>query len=72
MVRPRSAPLLDTRLRFTTPGYPAGAALGLMYFVGFQRTWLAARAELPTRPGIRAAAVGACGDAVRVGVGGVG
>ncbi|MDQ4094308.1 MAG: MFS transporter [Actinomycetota bacterium] len=34
------APLLDTRLLSTTPGYPMGAALGLMYFVGFSGIWL--------------------------------
>jgi EmrB/QacA subfamily drug resistance transporter len=40
MVRRDRAPLLDTRLLSATPGYPAGAALGLMYFVGFSGIWL--------------------------------
>ncbi|MGB8961536.1 MAG: MFS transporter [Pseudonocardiaceae bacterium] len=40
MVRRDRAPLLDTRLLSTTPGYPAGAALGMVYFVGFSGIWL--------------------------------
>lgn len=40
MVRRDRPPLLDTRLLSTTPGYPAGAALGLLYFVGFSGIWL--------------------------------
>ncbi len=40
MVRRDRAPLLDTRLLSTTPGYPAGATLGLVYFVGFSGIWL--------------------------------
>lgn len=34
------APLLDTRLLSATPGYPAGALLALLYFVGFSGIWL--------------------------------
>lgn len=40
MVRRDRAPLLDTRLLSTTPGYPAGAAVGLTYFVGYSGIWL--------------------------------
>ncbi|MDQ3824730.1 MAG: MFS transporter [Actinomycetota bacterium] len=40
MVRHHRPPLLDTRLLSATPGYPAGAALGLVYFVGFSGIWL--------------------------------
>jgi EmrB/QacA subfamily drug resistance transporter len=40
MVRRDHPPLLDTRLLSTTPGYPTGAAVGLMYFVGFSGIWL--------------------------------
>ncbi|MGH3984549.1 MAG: MFS transporter [Pseudonocardiaceae bacterium] len=40
VVRRGRAPLLDTRLLSATPGYPTGAALGLMYFVGFSGIWL--------------------------------
>ncbi|MBV9143881.1 MAG: MFS transporter [Pseudonocardiales bacterium] len=40
MVRRGRAPLLDTRMLSATPGYPAGAALGLVYFVGFSGIWL--------------------------------
>ncbi|MGH3752376.1 MAG: MFS transporter [Pseudonocardiaceae bacterium] len=40
MVRRDRAPLLDTRLLSATPGYPTGAALGLVYFVGFSGIWL--------------------------------
>ncbi|MFZ0120075.1 MAG: MFS transporter [Pseudonocardiaceae bacterium] len=40
MVRRDRAPLLDTRLLSATPGYPAGALLGLVYFVGFSGVWL--------------------------------
>lgn len=40
MVRRQRAPLLDTRLLSTTPGYPTGAALGLLYFIGFSGIWL--------------------------------
>jgi EmrB/QacA subfamily drug resistance transporter len=37
--RHRRQPLLDPRLA-STPGYPAGAAIGLVYFVGFTGIWL--------------------------------
>ncbi|MGH8922744.1 MAG: MFS transporter, partial [Actinomycetes bacterium] len=40
MVRRDRAPLLDTRLLSATPGYPMGAALGLVYFTGFSGIWL--------------------------------
>jgi EmrB/QacA subfamily drug resistance transporter len=40
MVRRNRPPLLDMRLLSATPGYPAGAALGLVYFVGFSGVWL--------------------------------
>lgn len=40
VVRRGRAPLLDTRLLSVTPGYPTGAALGLLYFVGFSGIWL--------------------------------
>jgi EmrB/QacA subfamily drug resistance transporter len=40
MVRRGRQPLLDTRLLSHTPGYPAGAALGLLYFIGFSGIWL--------------------------------
>jgi EmrB/QacA subfamily drug resistance transporter len=40
MVRRDRPPLLDTRLLSATRGYPAGAALGLTYFVGFSGIWL--------------------------------
>jgi EmrB/QacA subfamily drug resistance transporter len=40
MVRRDRAPLLDTRLLSATSGYPTGAALGLVYFVGFSGIWL--------------------------------
>ncbi|MGH3991949.1 MAG: MFS transporter, partial [Pseudonocardiaceae bacterium] len=40
MVRRDRAPLLDTRLLSATPGYPAGAALGMVYFIGFSGIWL--------------------------------
>ncbi|HKR50427.1 MAG TPA: MFS transporter, partial [Pseudonocardiaceae bacterium] len=40
MVRRARAPLLDTRLLSATPGYPTGAALGLVYFIGFSGIWL--------------------------------
>jgi EmrB/QacA subfamily drug resistance transporter len=33
-------PLLEPRLLTDTPGYPAGAAIGLCYFVGFTGIWL--------------------------------
>lgn len=35
------APLLDPVLVTGTPGYPAGALIGLTYFVGFSGVWLA-------------------------------
>jgi EmrB/QacA subfamily drug resistance transporter len=34
------APLLDTRLLTDTPGYPAGATIGAVYFAGFSGIWL--------------------------------
>lgn len=40
MVRRGRVPLLDTRLLSATPGYPAGAALGFVYYVGFTGIWL--------------------------------
>ncbi len=40
MVRHGQAPLLDTELLSTTPGYPTGATVGLVYFVGFSGIWL--------------------------------
>jgi EmrB/QacA subfamily drug resistance transporter len=40
MVSRHRPPLLDTRLLYATPGYPAGAALGMVYFVGFSGIWL--------------------------------
>ncbi len=40
MVRRDRAPLLDTRLLSATSGYPTGAALGLVYFVGLGGVWL--------------------------------
>ena len=40
MVRHDRAPLLDTRLLSAMPGYPTGAALGLVYFIGFSGIWL--------------------------------
>jgi EmrB/QacA subfamily drug resistance transporter len=40
MVRRGRAPLLDPRLISATPGYPAGAALALVYFVGYSGIWL--------------------------------
>jgi hypothetical protein len=40
IVRLNRAPLLDPRLARDTPGYPAGAALGMLYFVGFSGIWL--------------------------------
>ncbi|MGH3802141.1 MAG: MFS transporter, partial [Pseudonocardiaceae bacterium] len=40
MVRRDRAPLLDTRLLSATAGYPTGAALGLMYFIGISGIWL--------------------------------
>lgn len=40
MLRRDRAPLLDTRLLSATPGYPTGAALGLVYFIGFSGIWL--------------------------------
>ncbi|MGH4012120.1 MAG: MFS transporter [Pseudonocardiaceae bacterium] len=40
MVRRDRAPLLDTRLLSATPGYPTGAALGLVYFIGYSGIWL--------------------------------
>jgi EmrB/QacA subfamily drug resistance transporter len=40
LVRRDRPPLLDTRLLSTTPGYLAGAVLGLVYFVGFSGIWL--------------------------------
>lgn len=40
MVRRDRAPLLDPRLLSATPGYPAGATLGMVYFVGFSGIWL--------------------------------
>ncbi|HEX8932641.1 MAG TPA: MFS transporter, partial [Pseudonocardiaceae bacterium] len=40
MVRRERPPLLDTRLLSSTPGYAAGAAVGLLYFVGFSGIWL--------------------------------
>jgi EmrB/QacA subfamily drug resistance transporter len=40
MVRHDRAPLLDPRLISATPGYPAGAALALVYFVGYSGIWL--------------------------------
>lgn len=39
-VRRDRAPLLDLRLITDTPGYASGAALGLVYFVGFSGVWL--------------------------------
>jgi MFS family permease len=33
-------PLLDPVLVTGTPGYPAGAAIGLIYFIGFSGLWL--------------------------------
>ncbi|MBP2336190.1 EmrB/QacA subfamily drug resistance transporter [Saccharothrix coeruleofusca] len=33
-------PLLDIRLFTSTPGYGAGAALGMVYFIGFSGIWL--------------------------------
>ncbi len=35
MMRRDRMPLLDTRLLSATPGFPAGATLGLVYFVGY-------------------------------------
>jgi EmrB/QacA subfamily drug resistance transporter len=40
MVRRDRMPLLDTRLLSATPGYPAGAVLGMVYFIGFSGVWL--------------------------------
>ncbi|HEY6424618.1 MAG TPA: MFS transporter [Pseudonocardiaceae bacterium] len=40
MVRLDRAPLLDTRLLSAVPGYPTGAALALLYFIGFSGIWL--------------------------------
>jgi MFS family permease len=40
MVQRDRVPLLDTRLLSATPGYPAGATLGLVYFVGYSGIWL--------------------------------
>ncbi|HEY2764739.1 MAG TPA: MFS transporter [Pseudonocardiaceae bacterium] len=40
MVQRGRAPLLDTRLLSATPGYPTGAALALLYFIGFSGIWL--------------------------------
>ncbi|ODU00789.1 MAG: MFS transporter [Pseudonocardia sp. SCN 72-86] len=34
------APLIDLRLLSDTPGYASGAALGMVYFVGFSGIWL--------------------------------
>ncbi|ODU20780.1 MAG: MFS transporter [Pseudonocardia sp. SCN 73-27] len=34
------APLIDLRLLSDTPGYSSGAALGMVYFVGFSGIWL--------------------------------
>jgi EmrB/QacA subfamily drug resistance transporter len=34
------SPLLEPSLLTRTPGYPAGAALGMAYFVGFSGIWL--------------------------------
>ena len=34
------APLLDVRLLTGTPGYPAGATIGAVYFAGFSGIWL--------------------------------
>ncbi|WP_084467883.1 MFS transporter [Actinokineospora inagensis] len=40
VVRLGRAPLLDTRLFTETPGYRAGAGIGLAYFCGFSGVWL--------------------------------
>lgn len=40
VVRRGRQPLLDLRLVRTTPGYAAGAAIGLVYFIGFSGIWL--------------------------------
>lgn len=40
LLRRGRAPLLDTRLLSAMPGYPAGAALGMVYFLGFSGIWL--------------------------------
>ncbi|MBV8540804.1 MAG: MFS transporter [Pseudonocardiales bacterium] len=40
MARGDRAPLLDTRLLSATPGFPAGAVLGMLYFVGLSGIWL--------------------------------
>ncbi len=41
LARRGRAPLLDPVLVTSTPGYPAGALIGLTYFVGFSGIWLA-------------------------------
>ncbi|GLW94181.1 MFS transporter [Actinokineospora globicatena] len=40
VVRRGRAPLLDSRLFTETPGYVAGAGIGLAYFCGFSGIWL--------------------------------
>jgi len=40
MARRGRSPLLDPRLLTETDGYPAGAAIGLCYFIGFTGIWL--------------------------------
>lgn len=40
MQRRDRAPLLDTRLLSATRGYPTGAVLALVYFIGFSGIWL--------------------------------
>jgi EmrB/QacA subfamily drug resistance transporter len=39
-VRTERAPLVDVRLFTKTRGYPAGALLGALYFIGFSGIWL--------------------------------
>ncbi|HET9254347.1 MAG TPA: MFS transporter [Pseudonocardiaceae bacterium] len=51
MVRRDRPPLLDTRLLSATPGYPAGAALGLVYFVGLSGIWLVLPVYFQRGPG---------------------
>ena len=40
VARRGAEPLLDLRLLTETPGYASGAALGMVYFVGFSGIWL--------------------------------
>ena len=40
LVRRDRMPLLNTRMLCATPGFRAGATLGLVYFVGFSGIWL--------------------------------